>query len=154
MHSSGTKQCFINNLKRTSVFCVNLYNLQRGLVNRMHAWVFSFPLEDERSRPRETRACVILFRIHSGNYHIISFICHLFNELQKHEWKILFLWMSVFFFGVGFFFFWLQHTLQDSKTLKALCFVRLNIFSVSMFFPFLLFSKLDSQAKMYQDIEI
>lgn len=58
-----------------------------------------------------------------------------------------------FFFGVGFFF-WLQHTLQDSKTLKALCFVRLNIFSVSMFFPFLLFSKLDSQAKMYQDIEI
>lgn len=153
MHSSGTKQCFINNLKRTSVFCVNLYNLQRGLVNRMHAWVFSFPLEDERSRPRETRACVILFRIHSGNYHIISFICHLFNELQKHEWKILFLWMSVFFFGVGFFF-WLQHTLQDSKTLKALCVVRLNIFSVSMFFPFLLFSKLDSQAKMYQDIEI
>lgn len=33
-------------------FCVNLYNLQRGLVNRTHAWVFSFPLEDERSRPR------------------------------------------------------------------------------------------------------
>lgn len=143
MHSSGTKQCFINNLKRTSVFCVNLYNLQRGLVNRMHAWVFSFPLEDERSRPRETRACVILFRIHSGNYHII-FICHLFNELQKHEWKILFLWM-VFF--LCFFFFWLQHTLQDSKTLKALCFVRLNIFSFSIFSPFLLFSKLDSQAK-------
>lgn len=103
MHSSGTKQCFINNLKRTSVFCVNLYNLQRGLVNRMHAWVFSFPLEDERSRPRETRACVILFRIHSGNYHIISFICHLFNELQKHEWKILFLWMSVFFLVWVFF---------------------------------------------------
>lgn len=89
---------------------------------------------------RETRACVILFRIHSGNYHIIIFICRLFNELQKHEWKILFLWMFVFL---------LPHALQELKTLKARCFVRFYTFFRFDFFPFLLFSKLD-----FQDIEI
>lgn len=80
---------------------------------------------------RETRACVILFRIHSGNYHIIIFICRLFNELQKHEWRILFLWMFVFL---------LPHALQELRTLKARCFVRLNIFSFR-FFPFLIIFK-------------
>lgn len=72
----------------------------------------------------KTRDCVILFRIHSGNYHIIIFICRLFNELQKHEWKILFLWMFVFL---------LPHALQELKTLKAWCFVRFKIFSYSIF---------------------
>lgn len=79
----------------------------------------------------ETRACVILFRIHSGNYHIIIFICRLFNELQKHEWKILFLWMFVFL---------LPHALQELKTLKAWCFVRFYIF-FRFDFPFLIIFK-------------
>lgn len=88
----------------------------------------------------ETRACVILFRIHSGNYHIIIFICRLFNELQKHEWKILFS-VNVCIFASTCF--------ARVKNIKGMVFCSFQDLFLFDFFPFLLFSNLD-----FQDIEI